>query len=759
MPRSGSSSSERSDRAAPVSAKSARHTPAAAATPQGVPALGPSGQNPTGVAGPSCPARATSPQHTSTNCDGRLFATVARDGLSSRESTPVTTPRHRGKNTNQEPNQVPATADWPREHSLMADEAEQILLRLRCMTDNPTWFRNVFGFTESDNYDETQKCLQHIRDPETGKINGVYPGTFHQKPLAQLRHEAATAAAACLQKGSVRTTNVVGEAGAMHRDPSHRGSVFQAASQFNCLEFLNQNTTPEQGITGYIRDRTQGPACAVACPAGTAMRNYLVPWTDWRGKKRTGQTAQNQIDCSDPVQRALINVGRDSKDPQLAPLEKHAPIPESERLWTTKNGYLDSDPIRLRKASALIQAVRVNKQKYSDLLGHLTIGIQENTDVTAFRSNNVVSNVTQVYSSAVAVGYSQCEDAPGWADVAQLFLDATYEATLLQGVIEVANHYAGGGTSDNAPKTLLTKVGGGVFNNNTEWIVNAIKRGVEEASSYGVPVDAPIVHFRNIEAGYEVLDSIVTPSAPSIIGGTAPPQSTADEERLHSIQVRQVQIPPGHLENNQHIRCLHQEHQVLRKIWVSRSPNTTGLSNSVKVDGIGVSTDSNGIPGPSGNSVLQVAGNDKVRSELELQASSNGTLVPLFQTRVVGGHGTGAPAILFVSGPVDPTKIEDLKLTVTNFLKTAEKFGLRSVSFPPISGRHFGRYGIIPILQAIADFLEKNPNSCLQNVVFLPYSTDECREVDNFIETKIFDTSGSRSDEEDRWQRRFGHNF
>jgi hypothetical protein len=56
-------------------------------------------------------------------------------------------------------------------------------------------------------------------------------------------------------------------------------SIFQAASQFNCLEFPNPRTVPEHGITAYFTDHTQGPACALACAAGTLYRNYFAPFT------------------------------------------------------------------------------------------------------------------------------------------------------------------------------------------------------------------------------------------------------------------------------------------------------------------------------------------------------------------------------------------------------------------------------------------------------------------------------------------------
>ena len=71
---------------------------------------------------------------------------------------------------------------------------------------------------------------------------------------------------------------VYGDVSILHADPQYRHATFQAASQFNCLEFIGPTITPEHGITGYEHDKTQGPACSIACGAATAYRNYLYEW-------------------------------------------------------------------------------------------------------------------------------------------------------------------------------------------------------------------------------------------------------------------------------------------------------------------------------------------------------------------------------------------------------------------------------------------------------------------------------------------------
>ncbi len=52
----------------------------------------------------------------------------------------------------------------------------------------------------------------------------------------------------------------------------NRYATFQVASQFNCLEFVAPNVTPENGVTDYIRDHTQGPQCSLAAAPAIVYR-------------------------------------------------------------------------------------------------------------------------------------------------------------------------------------------------------------------------------------------------------------------------------------------------------------------------------------------------------------------------------------------------------------------------------------------------------------------------------------------------------
>ncbi len=75
----------------------------------------------------------------------------------------------------------------------------------------------------------------------------------------------------------ISVTEIVADVRKLHADPGNAGAVFQVASQFNLLEMIGPDVPPEAGISRYASDPTQGPACAMACAAGTIFRAYFVP--------------------------------------------------------------------------------------------------------------------------------------------------------------------------------------------------------------------------------------------------------------------------------------------------------------------------------------------------------------------------------------------------------------------------------------------------------------------------------------------------
>lgn len=290
-----------------------------------------------------------------------------------------------------------------------------------------TWFDRLTGFPEGSPQfvrDRLRLNGEWIESRANGRR--VRAGRFSHPSLAELR-----AAAVPGRAGRLRLREVVGDVRALHRDAANAGAVFQVASQFNCLEMISPAVTPEQGVGGYESDHTQGPACAMACGAGTIFRNYLVDL----GGGRLGQSAQAQLDGLDALGAALGN--------------------EGERLWRMRNGYA------LATDEGLDVVARAVGQDADRLRGLIRVGVQAGTEVTLEGAGH---RVTQVYCSALPLAYSD-RPVAAWEPFARLALEAAYEATLL--------------VAARAEVPLfLTLLGGGAFGNPTGWILDALERAL-----------------------------------------------------------------------------------------------------------------------------------------------------------------------------------------------------------------------------------------------------------------------------------------
>ena len=176
-----------------------------------------------------------------------------------------------------------------------------------------TWFEDLFGFAERS-YEETRKSLEVLGTTLRSRSNqrSYAIGELTTPSLRELRDEAATFVDG--HRGRLTIANVVGDVRRMHGDPRNHNALFQVASQFNLLEMTGPDVTPEMGVTRYVHDRTQGPACALAAAAATVYRNYFVPVAG-----QAGQTRDRQIDCLKDVGAELGN--------------------DTHHLWTMRNGY------------------------------------------------------------------------------------------------------------------------------------------------------------------------------------------------------------------------------------------------------------------------------------------------------------------------------------------------------------------------------------------------------------------------------------
>ncbi len=277
-------------------------------------------------------------------------------------------------------------------------------------------------------------------------------GSLGVVSLQELRDRVA---AAVQSDGKLHVAELVGDARALHMDVPNAGALFQVASQFNLLEMVSPSVTPEHGIGIYENDPTQGPACAIACGAGTLYRNYFVELDG-----QLGQTAERQIDCLADIGRALGN--------------------ENSRLWEMRNGY--ALPTREGLEEIHSRLVNMSEGDLDELRARLRVGVHSDVQVTLKDCTHVV---TQVYCSAMPVAYTG-HSSELWRPFAQLILDAAYEATFCAAVLNASK------TGNNS--VYLTALGGGAFGNDQSWILDAIRRAAIIYNN--ADLDVKIVCFR-----------------------------------------------------------------------------------------------------------------------------------------------------------------------------------------------------------------------------------------------------------------------
>ena len=314
------------------------------------------------------------------------------------------------------------------------------LSRIVSMTTD--WFHALTGFTETA-YADTQANLHVAGTTLRSKVNGqsYQIGTLETPSVADLRERAAEAMHG--RAGRLRLSIVSGDAAALHRDPANRGALFQVASQFNLLEMVGPNVTPEHGVTRYASDPTQGPACAVAAGAATIYRNYCVPV-----KGQAGQTQQRQVDCLHDIGSALGNRDR--------------------ALWTMQNGYALCTDAGLATITRALHAMAAHER--DAVRDRLRVGVHWDVQVTGIpRADQLVS---QAFCSALPVSYTDVPSA-AWRAFATLVLEGAYEATLWAAVLNAQR--------TGANMLFLTQVGGGAFGNDAAWIHGAIQRALRLA--------------------------------------------------------------------------------------------------------------------------------------------------------------------------------------------------------------------------------------------------------------------------------------
>lgn len=323
------------------------------------------------------------------------------------------------------------------------------------------WFEKLTGFTEmtgTAGYVATRQRLEvngcRLQSRVNGRSFGI--GELELVSLEALRQRAGLGSPL---GGRMSLSIVTGEVRKLHAAPRYEGALFQVASQFNLLEMVGPDVTPEHGVTIYAGDPTQGPACAIAAGAATIYRNYFVPVGS-----AIGQTKELQLD-------GFADLG--------AAMSQGVGKPDT-RLWHMRNGYAMFTREGVDQMSAHVAALDDGQRDALRQL--LRIGIHWDVEVTDAAAAPG-PQVSQAFCSALPVSYNNRDAVTcgaDWAPMASLVLEAAYEATLWAAVINAQR-----GASSTV---LLTLLGGGAFGNDPSWIQAAIERAVEQVEGHGLDV-------------------------------------------------------------------------------------------------------------------------------------------------------------------------------------------------------------------------------------------------------------------------------
>jgi hypothetical protein len=322
---------------------------------------------------------------------------------------------------------------------------------------NGNWFSKAFGFLESSNYSDDQTKIIKLFNGNT--VNGIDIGNFKlvNGHMAQTKNSSG---------GKVTLSNISGDVTDLHKDPNNDGATFQVASQFNCLEMSGPNVTPEDGITRYKDDHTQGPACAICTPAGLAYREYLYIFSDnstMVGHLKMGQTKTDQIDTSERARRIIKKLtGAEGK---------------------VTNGYLFYNGDELEKINGALEGLDMMELNYRRLIRQSILSGLHSGMGVCIDGKRYKHHVNHVYCSGLPISYSGV-DHTLWAGLSELFLEAAYENTLINASL----------MAHASSPCYLTLVGGGAFGMNLGQIHRAIERACIVTARKGVVLDVKLVH-------------------------------------------------------------------------------------------------------------------------------------------------------------------------------------------------------------------------------------------------------------------------
>lgn len=325
------------------------------------------------------------------------------------------------------------------------------------------WFDAIFGFVEQDYLKTKSELLKLYMIGLQQSINEVNVGSFMLLNLDQLY----TLCTIKYGVGNVKIKNIVADIKEINKSLNNNNATIQVASQLNCLEMINQNITPENGITCYHSDNTQGPICVMCTPTGLAYRNYIY---------NGGQNKDQQIDMTNELLTYFKSLNSDIN-------------------WIVKNGYLiiNNEQVLLI-ISQLLTDVEIRKCAKNKIKAGIHTGLGVFID-----GEKYTHTVNHVLCSGLPISYHNypLNNINLWDSLSELFLETYYEITLLTACTNnMLNNI-------DAP-CYLTQLGGGAFGMKKSLITKAIRDACEKVRSMGHKLNVFIVHYGSIDPVYNL---------------------------------------------------------------------------------------------------------------------------------------------------------------------------------------------------------------------------------------------------------------
>ena len=350
-----------------------------------------------------------------------------------------------------------------------------------------TWFEKCFGFKETGSYIKNGIEIKSNNTDDIILMNTKDKKTFSVGSFHTFNYEELESKIQKVPKNSKLTYTILLNTNVydLHLLAENRNAVFQAASQTNCLEMKYPHISPEKGITIYYTDKTQGPACALACPGGTYYRNYF---------EQGLFASNNQVNLFADADKEIQQWTKD----MLSVGSEKAYKNQSDSFFNTRNGYafVTEEKIELLNGTFKLDK---NDTKKTKLFKKFKVGVQFNVPVVYLKSiyEEPLHRVTQVYCSALPIGYQSnygfvpaFKEKENWDILEQLILDNIYDLTFKSAIYNLKLNQ-----SSKRQKLFLTQVGGGAFKNNDEFIQNAIEKALKAHKHY--PLDVIMVYFED----------------------------------------------------------------------------------------------------------------------------------------------------------------------------------------------------------------------------------------------------------------------